>query len=171
MACFLSPSFLRFLLPPAIEQFPQQRALIHRELLQRERSTPGRSRPATSQHSPGPSRLRRSSVASCSRFYEGICSIVQMWHWRLRGFAERRWCHCPRRSPHTSFISPAEFPQGEQNRFEFRQDRFESPCLAWLSSASLWAGEDTGRPPPSYWVTSTREFSEHSRRGISWRRR
>src|SRR5262249_8685912 len=68
-----------------------------------ERSTPG-TIPATSQLD-WPISITAISVASCSRITRDLLKSFSCGMGRSIDSLERRWCHCPRRSPHSIFFS------------------------------------------------------------------
>ena len=67
-----------------------------------ERSTPG-TIPATSQFD-WPISITAISVASCSRITRDLLKSFSCGMGRSVDSLERRWCHCPRRSPHSIFF-------------------------------------------------------------------
>src|SRR5580693_5095359 len=67
-----------------------------------ERSTPG-TIPATSQLD-WPISITAISVASCSRTTRDLLKSFCCGMGRSIDSLERRWCHCPRRSPHSIFL-------------------------------------------------------------------
>src|SRR5579871_4468242 len=67
-----------------------------------ERSTPG-TIPATSQLD-WPISITAISVASCSRITRDLLKSFSCGMGRSVDSLERRWCHCPRRSPHSIFF-------------------------------------------------------------------
>src|SRR5438552_2690617 len=67
-----------------------------------ERSTPG-TIPATSQFD-WPISITAISVASCSRTTRDLLKSFSCGMGRSVDSLERRWCHCPRRSPHSIFF-------------------------------------------------------------------
>src|SRR5271154_2593601 len=67
-----------------------------------ERSTPG-TIPATSQLD-WPISITAISVASCSRITRDLLKSLSCGMGRSVDSLERRWCHCPRRSPHSIFF-------------------------------------------------------------------
>src|SRR5580700_5626148 len=67
-----------------------------------ERSTPG-TIPATSKLD-WPISITAISVASCSRITGDLLKSFSCGMGRSVDSLERRWCHCPRRSPHSIFL-------------------------------------------------------------------
>src|SRR6516165_2144134 len=75
-----------------------------------ERSTPG-TIPATSQLD-WPISITAISVASCSRITRDLLKSFSCGMGRSVDSLERRWCHCPRRSPHSIYRARATVELG-----------------------------------------------------------
>jgi hypothetical protein len=90
-----------------------------------ERSTPG-AIPATSQLD-SPISITAISVAFCSRITRDLLKSFS-WHGRSVDSLERRWCHRPRRSPHSIF-SRRKFTVPIETGSTVDRDGFESESL------------------------------------------